>query len=579
MKIGKIVEVMGTRVKAIIYEKMPPYLLYNTNIISAPQINTYVKTRIGLNTIICQIIGEYLKLDNKESKEVGYFIELEVKGRIQNKKFLGGLRLLPFVDADVETLESEDFEILFSKPEFAITIGTNLFDDFNKITLDINKLIPSHIGIFGNTGSGKSNTMAKILKEYLDVAKNYPNKVNSKILIFDLNNEYGHNAICNSDDKKVYNLTTRNGDGDKIPFRYNKITAEDWGIILNATEKTQLPIIKKALENTKQDISQIPNYGIDLIKRLLLNPSVSNAQMFFSLRTYLHQYYSNIDDIRFNKTTGSFYFYNNGSNIYIRNESDISSISLNIDNNELNRFEFELLLEIIKRSESGINFEYISPLIHRMANKKKELEKVFINNTTEEVFEKILFDNKQVCVIQLGRVNREVREMLPSLLSNIFLDARIELRNSTKIDNILNIVIDEAHNLLCKQEEQSEIHSNNLKTFEKIIKEGRKFGLFLMIASQRPSDISNTITSQIHNYFIHKLVNPNDIEKIRKTVAYMNESSLNMLTVLGKGECIISGTALYMPQYVYVDELNKESKPDSEDIIILGPNGIIEEII
>ena len=351
---------------------------------------------------------------------------------------------------------------------------------------------------------------------------------------------------------------------------------QDWGIILNATEKTQLPIIKKALENTKQDISQIPNYGIDLIKRLLLNPSVANAQMFFSLRTYLYQYYSNIDDIKFNKTTGSFYFYNNGSNIYIRNENDISSITLNIDDNELNRFEFELLLEIIKRSESGINFEYISPLIHRMANKKKELEKVFINNTTEEVFENILFDNKQVCVIQLGRVNREVREMLPSLLSNIFLDARIELRNSTKIDNILNIVIDEAHNLLCKQEEQSEIHSNNLKTFEKIIKEGRKFGLFLMIASQRPSDISNTITSQIHNYFIHKLVNPNDIEKIRKTVAYMNESSLNMLTVLGKGECIISGTALYMPQYVYVDELNKESKPDSEDITILGENGIIE---
>lgn len=576
MKIGKIVEVIGTKVKAIIYEKMPPHLLYNTNIISAPQINTYVKTRIGLNTIICQIIGEYLKLDNKESKEIGYFVELEVKGRIQNKNFLGGLRLLPFVDADVETLEKEDYEILFSKPEFAITIGTNLFDDFNKITLDINKLIPSHIGIFGNTGSGKSNTMAKILKEYLNLVKNYPNKINSKILIFDLNNEYGNNAICKYLDKKVYNLTTRNNSGDKIPFRYDKITAEDWGIILNATEKTQMPIIKKALENAKQNISQIPNYGIDLIKRLLLNPSVSNAQMFLTLRTYLHNYYNNISDIRYNKTTNSFYFYNNGSNRYIQSENDLLNIVLNIENNELDRFEFELLLEIIKRSESGINFDYISPLIHRMANKKKELEKVFINNTSNEDFEKILFDNKQVCVIQLGRVNYEVREMLPSLLSNIFFDSRIELRNNTKINNILNIVIDEAHNLLCKQEEQSEIHSSNLKTFEKIIKEGRKFGLFLMIASQRPSDISNTITSQIHNYFIHKLVNPNDIEKIRKTVAYMNESSLNMLTVLGKGECIISGTSLYMPQYVYVDELDNEYKPDSEDIKILGNDGIVE---
>ena len=428
MKIGKIVEVIGTKVKAIIYEKMPPYILYNTTIVSAPQINTYVKTRIGLNTIICQIVGEYLKLDNKESKEIGYFVELEVKGRIQNKNFLGGLRLLPFVDAEVETLEKEDYEILFSKPEFAITIGTNLFDDFNKITLDINKLIPSHIGIFGNTGSGKSNTMAKILKEYLKVVKNYPNKINSKILIFDLNNEYGNNAICQISEKKIYNLCTRNDTGDKIPFRYNSITAEDWGIILNATEKTQMPIVKKALENTKQDISQNPNYGTDLIKRLLLNPTISNSQMFLTLRTYLHNYYDNISDIRYNKTTNSFYFYNNGSNIYIKSENDLSNITLNIGNNDLDRFEFELLLEIIKRSESGINFDYISPLIHRMSNKKKELEKVFIDNYIENDIEKILFDNKQVCVIQLGRVNREVREMLPSLLSNIFFDNRIELK-------------------------------------------------------------------------------------------------------------------------------------------------------
>lgn len=79
MKIGKIVEVIGTKVKAIIYEKMPPHIITNTDIVSAPQINTYVKTHIGLNIIICQIIGEYLKLDNKESKEIGYFVELEVK--------------------------------------------------------------------------------------------------------------------------------------------------------------------------------------------------------------------------------------------------------------------------------------------------------------------------------------------------------------------------------------------------------------------------------------------------------------------------------------------------------------------
>ena len=144
-------------------------------------------------------------------------------------------------------------------------------------------------------------------------------------------------------------MCTRNDTGDKIPFRYNSITAEDWGIILNATEKTQMPIVKKALENTKQDISQNPNYGTDLIKRLLLNPTISNSQMFLTLRTYLHNYYDNISDIRYNKTTNSFYFYNNGSNIYIKSENDLSNITLNISNNDLDRFEFELLLENNKK--------------------------------------------------------------------------------------------------------------------------------------------------------------------------------------------------------------------------------------
>lgn len=137
-------------------------------------------------------------------------------------------------------------------------------------------------------------------------------------------------------------------------------------------------------------------------------------------------------------------------------------------------------------------------------------------------------------------------------------DNKTESKGENDVNSILNIVIDEVHSLLSSSKEKTEIHGNGLKTFEKIIKEGRKFWVYFMIASQRPSDISTTITSQLQNYFIHKLVNPNDIEKIRKTVAYMNEASLNIVTVLGAGEGIISGNALYIPQYAYIDELENE---------------------
>ena len=108
-----------------------------------------------------------------------------------------------------------------------------------------------------------------------------------------------------------------------------------------------------------------------------------------------------------------------------------------------------------------------------------------------------------------------------------------------------------------------------------MIKEGRKFGVFLCLASQRPSDISPTITSQIHNYFIHKLVNPNDIERIRRTVSFMGEGSLAMLSALGQGECIVSGPSLYMPQFVYIEQLNEANQPNSSDLDLFGEKGIL----
>ena len=386
MLIGKIVEVRGIKILAKMDKKLPPHIIENGNIIPAPQINSYVKTRVGLDIIICQIVGEYLKFDNNETKEIAYLVELEVKGRISNGKFLGGLRLLPIVEAKIETLEKKDFEIIFYKPQESIKIGKNLFDNANDIALDINQLIPSHIGIFGNTGSGKSNTMSKILKEYIVKTEKLPQKNNSKILIFDLNNEYGENAICNEQKKKIFNLNTRKNSGSKIPFNFKDLSAEDWGIILNATEKTQMPIIRRAYENSKKEFDVDNHRGLNLIKRIIYNKK--NA-MFYSIRNYAEQYFENIDRVKFNGRTGDFYYDIDNYNLKTMEDIDKLDIKVKTIQNSLDRFEFELLLEIVQRNENGINFEYISPLMFRMANKKLQLLKIF-ESSTEKIEDSIL---------------------------------------------------------------------------------------------------------------------------------------------------------------------------------------------
>ena len=109
-----------------------------------------------------------------------------------------------------------------------------------------------------------------------------------------------------------------------------------------------------------------------------------------------------------------------------------------------------------------------------------------------------------------------------------------------------------------------------LEVFEKIIKEGRKFGVFMTIASQRPSDISTTIVSQLHNYFIHRLVNDEDIDKVGKTISYLDRVSQESLPILSTGVCVIAGQMVEMPILVQINKIEEEHKPLNETIDIVA---------
>ena len=105
-----------------------------------------------------------------------------------------------------------------------------------------------------------------------------------------------------------------------------------------------------------------------------------------------------------------------------------------------------------------------------------------------------------------------------------------------------------------------------LETFEEIIKEGRKFGVFVTISSQRPNDISSTIISQAHNYFIHRLINQNDLYAIEKSVSYIDRLTEESIPTLSTGTCIFSGIVSPMPLKLRVAELPNNQKPRSKTI-------------
>jgi len=571
--IGRITEVKGLVIKTRLDELLPPYLVSNGRYQNAPKINGFLKTKVGLDTIICQVVGEFSEEKNGEVEN--HSLELHVKGYLSNGKFIQGLRMLPIVSAKVELLDEDDYLYIYNDGATkTLHIGNDLFDQGKAINVNINNIIPSHIGVFGNTGSGKSNTVVKILHEYEKTLREArTNK--GKYIIFDINNEYSNDAVCLEEHKKIYKLKTRSDTGDKIPMNIASLTEDNFIVLMNASEKTQTPVIKSAyrrafIEEEKREMK----FYIDQVKSMLLN---GKRSLFYSLRHYLKEYFLGIDNYKFHSVQGAFYYEKIGERIY-SNEAQygelLDSIKLKLPEDVLDRFIFELYFSVAQENENGVQLDFMMPLISRANKLINDFRKVF-DFSIETDDKNIIFDSKNVCIVQLGDVNRDMKEIIPSIISSNIFDSLAQKKDEKgEIVQIINIVIDEAHNILYDETGQSTTHKKVLEVFEQVVKEGRKFGCFLMLASQRPSDISQTIISQLHNYFIHKLVNPADIQKIRKAVAYLDENALDFLTVLAAGECIVSGTAFQMPNFLYVKQVDLKYRPNSENVRLFGPNGL-----
>lgn len=525
---------------------------------------------------------------SKESESIDRIIEVSIMGILDNGRFKRGLIDIPLVFSDTFILTDDEVQKIFefsSSKDSAICIGA--INDYKekKLYIDANALFASHIGIFGNTGSGKSNTLAKVYTECFNRFHGEYGFKKSKFIVIDFNGEY---ISAFTEDKKVYKLSTRNNNGDKIPISYSFLEDLDmWAIICEATEKTQRPFLNrtitlyKRLREVNRGIGSVANYIRKMLESLFDNyyesPTLFVKQINL-IKDILSLLF--VDISAANNTIDTIYPRTqppkttlcrdvNGSTLFsdskIKFNSNITTPVLDAlffgDNfNELDEyalFEFSIKFKYIEElSKQRINEEHISPLISRFENRSKKVKQLFdVTNIT---------DNCQLSVYSLVDVNVEFKKIIPLIICKYF----YEYHKQNQREKSLHIVIDEAHNILstASERESQTWKDYRLETFEEIIKEGRKFGVFLTIASQRPSDISETIISQLHNYFIHRLVNNEDIRAIGKAVAFIDNTSYEMISVLPQGACIFTGVASNFPVLVQVDLLPQNLQPQSTTI-------------
>lgn len=596
-RIGTVYSVDGRVVKVLVdRDKNSSHLVYQGNLIKNVAVGSYVKILKGFESIIGKVESEYVECNkvyneqyNSQEETINRFLIVKLIGHIEADSYRKGLTELPLIANECHLLTNNEFEMIHSfgsKDDIYIEIGSIASDPLVPISIGVNKLFASHIGIFGNTGSGKSYTLAKIYRQLFEKFKNNENfKNNAKFLFYDFNGEYSkEDAIIEG--KKIYDLSTNTEAGlDKIPLSDDDMLDENLlCIFANATEKTQRPFIVRCIK-----LYYSIGGELDKFKNYLREQIFSILQMFDKVKgDLLIDYVEEIlppnkkngidiglrDDFSYH-SNAQCYFKKDHSNGFINFQERPQCIrdlkiyqqveKFSFSNNFIKKFICIMYMRLIydMLGNRAMN-EHIAPAINKLKSNEKNIEKVFDFSNQIDSF----WDESNIVVINLCNVNTDMKKLIPLLLTNKLYN---EYKKKRDNKSYLNIIVDEAHNILSYQStrESESWKDYRLEVFEEIIKEGRKFGVFMTIASQRPSDISSTIISQLHNYFIHRLMNERDIQQVNNTISYLDKVSVESLPILSTGVCVLAGQLAEMPIIVQIDRIEDKNKPYNETINLI----------
>lgn len=577
-----------------------PYNIKTNNF--NPHPNTLIKIQTGFDIIILKIVGAQYVRNRTTGGEIYKELEAIIYGSFINqnesKSFIKSSFALPIIlGSRVYQLSFDDLNLINNKKRFEneYPVGKDLENEYFDVKVNLNNFFVSHIGIFGNTGSGKSVTLAKIFKDFISKKDSLSKEV--KLFLFDFNNEYSK-SICddNVPDFLKINYLNKNDKNEikKIPIKFSEFNEDIWCNVLNATKKTQAPLIKKTWSNFKKIVEKndseiIKEYIRDIIfdickynKNDILIKFLNvfeNLNFLFKDDDSFKKFKKNIRKIKIKKTpsgTGNTSISNENSELISLHDSGDERICVLINENILtteidfradltNDIDFFVFLILYNITMDGRNEDWLLPVYNRSIVIRNNFSKIF-ELIKEKEHDNVLdfFNTTNNClnIFNLQNFSDNDKNIIINLITSLILN---KAHNNEKNTNYVNIIIDEAHNVTNKVEDDENFSSLNI--LKKIIREGRKYGLFLTLASQRPSDIPPDILSQIHNFIIHKLINNKDIEIIKQTNSYVGDDKINLISTLTPGQCLVSGVAFDDPKFIKIDINDMDAeKPDSENL-------------
>ena len=535
-KIGRVVSVSGDEIGIYLLDfveespqclGVPPSMCVNINTERGPeplligQPGSFVKVVLSNSNLLCMVTDIQMKETvvttglTKLAEQLNEFpfenpkriISVIPIGTINPAgKFDRGTDVLPTVNASVFAVTAKEIENIYSSyADGNFSFGTLSLVPEQRAQIDLDSFLSRHAAILGQTGGGKSWTVASFIQKICEFPQ-------SCLVVFDIHGEY----------KEAFGDYSEYIDASQLELPYWLMNSEELLSLMvdrsEAAAPNQIAKFKELLQSAKERHPENKILGIPKI--------TIDTPVYFDFGGIL---------------------------------------------NEFRRLDIEMIPGSSK-SKQGPLFGQFSRLLMRIDSRlnDKRYDLIFhpkrynTSASMEDLFRKILGEEigtkKKNIVIDLSSIPFDVRNSVISLILRCLFDFAYWYKMSYNKSYPISIFCDEAHVYLNDKDSTSE---SSRRSAERIAKEGRKYGICIIVISQRPREVSATILSQCNTFLCLRITNPDDQSYVRNLLPDSIRGVVSMFSTLRRGECILLGDSVIMPTRIKVDE--PSPKPNSCD--------------
>lgn len=541
-KIGQVIEVNTERVIVEISNELDNYnIIHSGTLYRIGQVGSFVKIINGLSCVYCVVesFSTYMQTGdiaiNKKVINVSLLGYKNIKG-----EFESGAKITPSIADSAFLIDEDDINIIFkSDVKFPIEVGRNYYSNSLPVYLNLNEFVLKHSLIVGSTGSGKSNTVAYLLNNITSEYKS------SRIVIIDIHGEYMKYLGENANEFSIFNPIK------KLIIPYWMLDFDTlcklFGLGNSLASSSIIDIFRDRILQMKRAFIKA---DAELKKRINIADVNINSPIPFNIKNIWFEFYKRGYGT-FDKVSREY-----GDFVYLNDEDGNPIVG---DAENIIKPQFEPYSMGVNRpfKSNEVQYKNIADNIENLL-RNDDFKFVFGDDeyikgdkSIAELIASWIENDKQISVLNLSGIPYKILDVVIGVLSNLLFDTvyyALKINEKKYEGRPLLICYEEAHRYLNAGTQNS--FSQN--AVERIMKEGRKFGLGAMIISQRPVEIPNTIISQVSTFIALRLTNSEDQSKIISFAPNNFSMFLKSLPSLGNGDAFVIGESMKIPMKVKI---------------------------